>query len=156
MHSIMQAQCTHHCSEGHHQLQSTNVHQQWIRIGKIIQHRISQCCVWPIDKPHKRGKDAARLVYEHVKQTHASAKSRDRVLTDLNQIIIYLFLLNNDELQEMNVIRDKAFAGGAVKSTHQLLNATLGNEAGVKAHGNSKGSGNTPTERQLAHQALGQ
>ena len=103
-------------------------------------------CVWPIENPKKRGKDAARLIYEHVNKTHGSAKSREQVLTDLHQFFTCPFLLSDREIHEMNVIRDKAFAGGTVNSTNQLLNAALDSEA---AHGNGKGNGSTPTERQL-------
>ena len=88
---------------------------------KIIQFRIGTWCAWPIENPKKRGKDAARLIYEHIKKTHATAKSREQVLTDLHQIETHPFLLTDVELQEMNVIRDKALAGGAVKSTNQFL-----------------------------------
>ena len=38
---------------------------------KIIQHRIGTWCVWPIENPKKRGKDAARLIYEHIKKRMA-------------------------------------------------------------------------------------
>ena len=74
-------------------------------------------------------------------------------MTDLHQLIMYPFLLSDGKIHEMNVIRDKAFAGGAVKSKNQLLNAALDSEA---AHGNGKGNGSTSTERQLVLQALGQ
>ena len=74
-------------------------------------------------------------------------------MTDLHQIETYPFLLSDIELQEMNVIRDKALAGGAVKSTNQLLASALNNET-LGRKGRSDGS--TTTERQLVLQALGQ
>ena len=120
---------------------------------KIIQFRIGTWCAWPIENPKKRGKDAARLIYEHIKKTHATAKSREQVLTDLHQIETYPFLLTDVELQEMNVIRDKALAGGAVKSTNQLLASALNNETLGR---NGRSDGSTTTERQLVLQALGQ
>ena len=75
-------------------------------------------------------------------------------MKDLHHIMMYPFLLNDDELQEMNGIRDKALAATAVKSTHQLLNAALDNE-GVKVHA-GKGPTSTVTYRQLVLKSLGQ
>ena len=120
---------------------------------KTIKFRIGTWCAWPIENPKKRGKDAARLIYEHINQKHAGAKQREKVLKDLHQIETYPFLLSDSELQEMNAIRDKALAGGAVKSTNQLLASALDNETRGK-HWRSDGS--TTTERQLVLQALGQ
>ena len=74
-------------------------------------------------------------------------------MTDLRQIETYPFLLTDVELQEMNVIRDKALAGGAVKSTNQLLASALDNETLGR---NGRNDGSTTTERQLVLQALGQ
>ena len=73
-------------------------------------------------------------------------------MTDLHQLFTYPLLLSDGEIHEMNIIRDKALAGVAVKSTNQLLASALDNEA----HGNGKGNGSTTTERQLVLQALGQ
>ena len=74
-------------------------------------------------------------------------------MTDLHQIFTYPLLLSDSEMHEMNVIRDKALAGGAVKSTNQLLASALDNEAlGEKW----RSDGSTTTERQLVLQALGQ
>ena len=74
-------------------------------------------------------------------------------MKDLHQIETYPFLLSDSELQEMNVIRDKALAGGGVKSTNQLLASALDNETLGK---HSRSDGSTTTERQLVLQALGQ
>ena len=76
-----------------------------------------------------------------------------QVLTDLHQIMMYPFLLNNNELQEVNGIRDKALATRAVNSTHQFLNAVLDNE-GVKVHAGKRPT-STVTERQLVLKSFG-
>ena len=59
-----------------------------------------------MDKPTTRGKEAAALTYLHVKRMHSTATSMAQVLAELRQIVMYLFLLNNGELQEMYGIRD--------------------------------------------------
>ena len=76
------------------------------------------------------------------------------VLTDLHQIIMYPYRLNNDELQEMYGIRDKALSQTAVRSTNQLLKAALQDEGAQSKR--KIGGTSTVTERQLVLQSLGQ